>query len=109
MKLVKDSLERWRGSAVGQGSFYSLILLDYSMPNIDGPETAKRINKMYEEESNYSNVPYRPYMVCLTAFTETIFEDKAREAGMSEFVSKPISQARIKEILRKCRLIGLSD
>jgi len=44
VKLVEDSLEKWRGSAVGKGSFYSLILLDYSMPNISGPETAKRIN-----------------------------------------------------------------
>lgn len=44
VKLVEDSLEKWRGSAVGKDSFYSLILLDYSMPNISGPETAKRIN-----------------------------------------------------------------
>ena len=28
VKLVNDSLERWRGSTVGQNNFYRLILLD---------------------------------------------------------------------------------
>jgi CheY-like chemotaxis protein len=69
-----------------------LILLDYSMPNIDGPETARRIFKMYKESSMSSiNAPPKPYIVCLTAFTEKIFEETALDAGMSEFVSKPIS------------------
>ena len=65
------------------GVFYKLILLDYSMPIIDGPETARRICKLYQEESLSSiYAPPKPYIVCLTAFTEKIFEDNALDAGM---------------------------
>jgi CheY-like chemotaxis protein len=90
--------------------FYKLILLDYSMPNIDGPETARRICQLYKTDSETSNfAPPKPYIVCLTAFTEKIFEENALDAGMSEFVSKPISSGKLKQILRKCHLIGLSE
>lgn len=47
--------------------------------------------------------------MCLTAFTEKIFEQKARDSGMQEFVSKPISNAKLKQILREQRLISLSE
>ena len=103
-------LKKWRGSASGYGEFYSLILLDYSLPNIDGPETARRIKKLYKDESESSfSAPPKPYIVCLTAFTEKIFQENAESAGMSEFVCKPISIAKLKQILRNCHLIGLSD
>ena len=67
------------------------------MPNIDGPETAKRIGALYDHELETSGIaPPKPYIVCLTAFTEKIFENNARSAGMQEFVSKPMSSARLK-------------
>jgi DNA-binding response OmpR family regulator len=47
--------------------------------------------------------------VCLTAFTEKFIEVNARESGMSDFITKPISLARLKKILIKCQLIGLDD
>ena len=53
------------------------------MPNIDGPETAKRIGALYDHELETSGIaPPKPYIVCLTAFTEKIFENNARGAGM---------------------------
>ena len=87
-----------------------MILLDYSMPDIDGPETSRRIRDLYKEVSNWSgDAPNSPYIVCLTAFTEKFIEVNARESGMSDFITKPISLARLKKILRKCQLIGLDD
>jgi len=47
--------------------------------------------------------------VCLTAFTEKFIEENAYESGMSDFITKPISFARLKQILRKCQLISLAD
>ena len=82
---------------MGAGDYYSLILLDYSMPDIDGPETARRIQELYREESEVSvYAPPKPNIVCLTAFTEKVFEENARSSGMSDFVTKPISLARLK-------------
>ena len=79
---------------------YSLILLDYSMPNMDGPATANKICKAYAQ---YKKKP--PYIVCLTAFTEKIYKDKACESGMNEFITKPIDKTKLKKIMRDQNVI----
>lgn len=110
IKLVQQTLENVRTGNDATTSYYSLILLDYSMPKIDGPTTASRIMELYKDEKSKNGVaPPLPHTVCLTAFTEKIFEQKARESGMQEFVSKPISNAKLKQILREQRLISLSE
>ena len=83
---------------------YSLILLDYSMPTLDGPATAIKICELYKQY-----LQEIPHIVCLTAFTEKIFEDKARDAGMSEFISKPINNSKLKKIMRECNLINQAE
>ena len=80
------------------------------MPKMDGPTAALKIHELYEEEKSATGfIPARPHIVCLTAFSEKIFETKARESGMNEFVSKPISNQKLKQILRETRLISLSE
>lgn len=67
------------------------------MPKMDGPSTAIKICELYAKEKEmYGVAPPLPHIVCLTAFTEKIFEQRARTAGMKEFVSKPITNARLK-------------
>ena len=67
------------------------------MPKMDGPTTSQRIQELYDEEKSTSSyIPPKPHIVCRTAFTEKIFEQKAREAGMNEFVSKPITNGKLK-------------
>jgi CheY-like chemotaxis protein len=80
------------------------------MPKIDGPTTAQRILELYSNlDPTTTYVPPLPHIVCLTAFTEKIFENNARDSGMSEFVSKPISNYKLKSILREQRLITLAN
>jgi len=80
------------------------------MPKMDGPTTAVKICELFAKELEmYKASPALPHIVCLTAFTEKIFEQKARTAGMKEFVSKPITNARLKQILREVKLISLSE
>jgi CheY-like chemotaxis protein len=50
-----------------------------------------------------------PHIVCLTAFTEKIFEENAKAAGMNEFITKPINNARLKKIMRECNLITQAE
>ena len=83
---------------------YALILLDYSMPKIDGPAAAVEICRLYKE----ANVEC-PYIICLTAFTEKIFEEKAKASGMHEFITKPINNARLRKIMRDHHLINQSE
>lgn len=110
VELVQHSLKKFQA---GSKSFchYSLILLDYSMPIMDGPTTAAKILALYNEDEVFSPTltPPRPHIVCLTAFTEKIFENNARESGMKEFVSKPITNYKLKQILRERRLISLAE
>ena len=50
-----------------------------------------------------------PHIVCLTAFTDKIFEENAKAAGMNEFITKPINNARLKKIMRECNLITQAE
>lgn len=80
------------------------------MPQMDGPTTAREILKLYQAEiDEYGRAPPKPHIVCLTAFTEKIFENNARDAGMNGFVSKPITNAKLKQILKEQRLISLAE
>jgi CheY-like chemotaxis protein len=108
--LVKENLRMQRVHPDTPYWHYSLILLDYSMPKMDGPTTSVKICDAYRKEiEEYGRDVQLPHIVCLTAFTEKIFEEKARESGMSEFVSKPISNAKLKQILRDCNLISKAE
>ena len=107
VKLVQQSVERCRTQP---GSHYSLILLDYSMPEMDGPTTAVEICKLFSEENKSNNTtPLQPYIVCLTAFTEIKYQEIAFKSGMSAFVTKPLGMPRLKEMLVKTQLVAPSD
>ena len=110
VELVRDSLRKSRDRHSESTPFYTLILLDYSMPKMDGPTAAMKIHELFDQEKEAKGwIPTRPHIVCLTAFSEKIFETKARESGMNEFVSKPMSNQKLKQILKEMRLISLSE
>jgi signal transduction histidine kinase/ActR/RegA family two-component response regulator len=62
---------------------YDVLILDVQMPEMDGLEAARRLHKIIEPAK-------LPYMVALTANAFT--EDRAAclEAGMNEFLTKPL-------------------
>lgn len=66
---------------------YRLILMDMQMPNLNGPDAARRIREM----PGLSQVP----IVAMTA--NAFAEDRQRclDAGMNDFVTKPIDPDRL--------------
>ena len=65
---------------------YKLILLDYSLGDgFDGPEVAREIRKTVS-----SAALSQPYICCCTAYTEDSYMQEAFEAGMNDFLNKPI-------------------
>lgn len=65
---------------------YDLILMDENMPNMNGIEATQNILKI-EKESNLVHTP----IISLTANAIKGDREKFLEAGMDEYLSKPIS------------------
>ena len=75
---------------------YKIILMDFSMPEMDGPQTTERIlelfrdNPMLSGENNENNNV--PFICCCTAYDDISYQRKAMKSGMSKFLTKPISK-----------------
>ena len=65
---------------------YQIILLDWKLPGIDGIETARRIRKELGD-----NVP----IMLISAYDWSEIEEKAREAGVTGFISKPLFKSTL--------------
>ena len=83
----------------GLAPMYRLILLDYSMPVMDGPMTAKNLRKLFAASQKLSETGEYPIIYCCTAYTEATFKQIALDSGMDDFYSKPITTAVLTKIL----------
>ena len=83
---------------------YKLIMLDYSMPELDGPQTAIRIRQVCEE----ADID-QPYICCVTAYSEAHYKRSAKEAGMNKLMVKPLLNKQIKQLLQKAQVLSMSD
>ena len=62
---------------------YDIILMDCQMPELDGYETTRRLRSKPE-------VFAQPYIIALTAHATKDAEDRCRECGMDDYISKPV-------------------
>ncbi len=70
-----------------------LILMDVSMPVMNGFEATRAIRK--EEQGSEHHVP----IVAVTAHAITGDRDKCLQAGMDDYLSKPVSPAKLSEMI----------
>ena len=73
---------------------YALILMDYFMPKMKGPEAAERIREVFPEES-------RPEIVFLTTPQYAYSSKKLKELDVENTLSKPVQQRELKSILER--------
>jgi CheY-like chemotaxis protein len=73
---------------------YDLILMDCGMPEMDGLHAAREIRA---RQSSDRRVP----IVALTAHALTGIRTQCLEAGMDDFVTKPVTPETIRQTLRK--------
>ena len=55
----------------GKAEMYKLIILDYSMPEMDGPQVAIELRKMLS--SNVFLGARMPYICCCSAYSEASY------------------------------------
>lgn len=74
---------------------YDLVLMDCQMPHMDGLEATRQIRK---------SLSPGPVIVALTAHVAPEQQLQCEEAGMDDFLTKPIELARLVEVLEKWRV-----
>lgn len=76
-------------------NYYDLVLMDVMMPVMDGYQATKEIRKL--EDKKISNIP-------IIAMTANAFEDdrqNAINAGMNDYISKPIKVETLYSVIKK--------
>jgi CheY-like chemotaxis protein/class 3 adenylate cyclase len=75
---------------------YDAILMDIQMPEMDGLEATKRIREQWPEPAT------RPYIIAVTAHAIPGYREKCLEAGMDDFVTKPVLFDKLVASLQGC-------
>ncbi len=83
---------------------YDMILMDCHMPEMDGYEATRNIRKMEQEKvtaSRKNKDEARIPILALTASADAENRDKCYEAGMDDFLTKPVKANQMADIVRK--------
>jgi CheY-like chemotaxis protein len=80
-----------------KSSAFDVILMDVSMPVMDGYEATRMIRDIEKDEGRA-----RTPIVCLTAHVMASDVDDSMEAGMDDFLAKPISQDKLEKVIARC-------
>ncbi|RDH82565.1 MAG: hypothetical protein DIZ80_09780 [endosymbiont of Galathealinum brachiosum] len=75
---------------------FDVVLMDCQMPVMDGYEATQAL-RLFEEESGIKHLP----VIAMTANAMEGDKDKCLSAGMDDYISKPVNQQALKEMLAK--------
>ena len=67
---------------------YKIIFLDYSMPDFNGKIAASCNRDLFQD----NRLVEKPYIYCCTAYEDAVFKERALDAGMDNYLNKPISK-----------------
>jgi CheY-like chemotaxis protein len=96
--VVSNGLEVIKAIAIKS---YDLILMDIQMPAMDGLEATRYIRHQEAETQQLSPIA----IVALTANFTNDDQHICRDAGMDDYISKPIQINKLKNILQRYELI----
>jgi signal transduction histidine kinase/CheY-like chemotaxis protein len=74
---------------------YDLVLMDVQMPEMDGLEAARRICQEWPQDK-------RPRLIAMTAGAMEGDREKCLEAGMDDYISKPVRVEALQAGLERC-------
>ena len=100
-----DGLEAQR--AVKRGDHFDLILMDCHMPVMDGFDATQAIRAW--EQTHADPARRRRPILALTANVEQGVRETCTAAGMDGYLSKPFSQARLREAIQPWLATGAAQ
>jgi CheY-like chemotaxis protein len=82
-----------------------IILMDCQMPELNGYEATWQIRDLEKEQAPAGGLPQRVYIIAMTANTKADSRDKCLEAGMDDYIRKPVQLPELEAALHR----GLAD
>ncbi|KIM34323.1 hypothetical protein M408DRAFT_5593 [Serendipita vermifera MAFF 305830] len=79
--------------STGSRFTYDVVFLDNQMPKMTGPEVAAMLRKQGRND----------YLVGLSGDSATVDQQRFRQAGVDEFLSKPVIESQVKKVLQIAR------
>lgn len=73
---------------------YDLILMDLQMPHMDGFEVTQAL-RQFEQAEQLQPVP----IIAFTAHSVEYYKEKAMEAGMQDFITKPFESRDLRRVI----------
>jgi CheY-like chemotaxis protein len=91
--MANDGVQAVTLAVAGQ---YDLIVMDCSMPEMDGYQATGEIRRL-QQEGGLPRIP----IIALTANALREDREKCLAAGMDDYLSKPVSQGDLRTVLAK--------
>jgi two-component system sensor histidine kinase/response regulator len=82
---------------------FDLVLMDVQMPDIDGLEVTAAIRK--GEINSGKHIP----IVAMTAHAMAGDKERCLEAGMDDYITKPIRPEQLMDVLRRWSLVTSTE
>ena len=93
-------------SALEEGRPYELLCLDIMMPQMDGIEVLRRVQKVYEEfGEETAGAP--PKVIMMTAVEDMEHINESFELGCDAYASKPIDMEKVREVMQSLGIAPL--
>ncbi len=84
---------------------YDIILMDCQMPELSGYEATWHIRQAEKEAGRAGHARRRVYIIAMTANTRADHREKCLEAGMDDYINKPVQLPELEAALHR----GLAD
>ena len=94
LEIVKARIQL---AAKAKAPMFKIVIMDYSMPEMNGPTAVKKMKKLFERSGFKRD--QQPYICCCTAYDEATYKKNAEDVGMDHYMVKPVTNEDLTTLL----------